>query len=110
MASAKQLTGGTNDVNPQWWNLGRLDFDPLQPEHSEFNYWFYDYDGVSCLQPFWQTGRYHDEYPPPVLPSGFAVCANAASSFPVLPYNYKWRQMTKAYSMSLNRFAHTRRR
>jgi hypothetical protein len=24
MATSKQLTGGTNDVNPQWWSLGQL--------------------------------------------------------------------------------------
>jgi hypothetical protein len=100
MASAKQLTGGTNDVNPQWWNLGMLVEIPAPEgvEHSTFNYWFYD--GPVCGTTYWQNGGF-DPSLPAILPSGYATCAAAAGAFPLIPYNYKWRATTKEFNIPL---------
>lgn len=102
MATAKQLTGGTNDVNPQWWILGSVQTGP-NTTSGKFNYWFFNRTPAGgCDGHHWQgTQGFDPQLPMTHFFSGDVDCANAVGVFPPLPYVVLFAEGTIALNMPI---------
>lgn len=101
MSTTRQLTGGTNDVNPQWWTLGPVSSaaSVAAGGHTSFNFMFYD--GPVCGPRYWQNGGYDEKLPPVIWSSGYSTCSDGGLRYPSGAF---WTSDTLAYKTPIDRY------
>lgn len=99
MATSKALTGGTLDVNPQWWNLGTIPC--VTPARGDSPLWFFEGDIHGCYGSHWQTPQNPIPNGAPIYPSGYVDCINASGMFPKAPYNLPFFKGEEAFDIPI---------